>query len=59
MRLESERHSLANISFCEPRIFSSELLIEEFENVIFPSIDSHIDKIVSIIRAFAHCRINF
>jgi hypothetical protein len=35
------------------------LLIEEFENVIFPSTDSRINKIVSIIRGFAHWRINF
>jgi len=36
-----------------------ELLIEEFEDVIFPSIDSGIDKIVSVIRGFAYWRVNF
>jgi hypothetical protein len=36
-----------------------ELLIEELEDVIFPSIDSWIDEIVSIVRPFAHWWINF
>src|SRR5437762_7802999 len=47
------------IRLATDQLTSSELLIEEFENVIFPSTDSRIDKIVSIIRGFAHWRINF
>jgi len=35
------------------------VLIEEIEEIIFPLIDSRVDKIVSIIRRPAHWRINF
>jgi hypothetical protein len=31
-------------------LFDSNMLIQEFENVVFPEIDSRVDEIVPIIR---------